>query len=162
MRVTFSLRPVLAAMRGAFVVLVLGLLAACSGGGPAGDARLVLHTAQGDYTFTVEIADTGETRAQGLMFRTELAPDAGMLFDYHQEQMASFWMQNTLIPLDMIFISADGIVRSFHVNARPLDTTSILSGVPVQFVLEIPGGRAREIGLAVGDRVEHVRMGTGG
>ena len=61
------------------------------------------------------------------MFRTELAPDAGMLFDYGEDVMASFWMQNTLIPLDMIFISGDGVVKKVHVNARPLDTTSIPS-----------------------------------
>ncbi len=82
-----------------------------------------LHTAKGDFAFTVEIADTNETRAQGLMFRDHLAADAGMLFDYHQEQQASFWMQNTLIPLDMIFIGADGVVKTIHVNAQPMDPT---------------------------------------
>jgi uncharacterized membrane protein (UPF0127 family) len=87
-----------------------------------------------------------------------LAPDAGMLFDFEREQMTSFWMQNTLIPLDMIFISPDGEVKSVHVNARPLDTTGISSQVPVQFVLEIPGGRSVEIGLTPGDRIEHPRM----
>jgi uncharacterized membrane protein (UPF0127 family) len=124
------------------------------------DERLVLHTARGDFTFTVEIADTDAERARGLMFRTALAPDAGMLFDYHHEQLTAFWMQNTLIPLDMIFISADGVVKTIHVNARPMDTTSIPSEVPVQFVLEIPGGRSTEIGLRPGDRVEHQRIGT--
>jgi uncharacterized membrane protein (UPF0127 family) len=93
------------------------------------------------------------------MFRDHLAPDAGMLFDYGTEQLASFWMQNTLIPLDMIFVGADGVVKTIHVNARPMDTTSIPSGVPVRFVLEIPGGRSQEIGLAVGDRMEHPRVG---
>ncbi len=133
--------------------LVMALLAACSS-----DATLVLRTAKGDFPFTVEIADTDATRARGLMFRTELAPDAGMLFDYHREQLTAFWMQNTLIPLDMIFISADGVVKTIHINARPMDTTSIPSEVPVRFVLEMPGGRSEEIGLAVGDRVEHTRM----
>ncbi len=118
----------------------------------------MLHTAKGDFTFTVEIADTDEARAKGLMFRTELAPDAGMLFDYHSEQQTAFWMQNTLIPLDMIFIGADGVVKTIHVNAKPLDTTSIPSQVPVQFVLEIAGGRSQEIGLAVGDRMDHPRV----
>jgi hypothetical protein len=89
------------------------------------------------------------------MFREELADDAGMLFDFQQEAVVSFWMQNTLIPLDMIFIGSDGIVKSVHVNARPLDTTSISSRYPVRFVLEIPGGRSREIGLEPGDVVEH-------
>ncbi len=149
-----SFRSVLAAVRLALAMLLLSAAAACS----APDNRLVLHTAKGDFPFTVEIADTNESRAQGLMFRTTLAPDAGMLFDYHSEQLASFWMQNTLIPLDMIFIGADGVVKTIHVNARPLDTTTIPSGVPVRFVLEIPGGRSEEIGLKIGDRMEHPRV----
>jgi uncharacterized membrane protein (UPF0127 family) len=139
-----------------FAFLTL-LLAACS----SAESRLVLHTAKGDYPFTIEIADDGAERAKGLMFRDSLAADAGMLFDYKQEQLTAFWMQNTLIPLDMIFIGADGVVKNIHVNAKPLDTTSIPSGVPVRFVLEIPGGRSVEIGLAVGDRMEHPLVATG-
>jgi uncharacterized membrane protein (UPF0127 family) len=123
------------------------------------DGRLVLHTAKGDYTFFVEIADTDKTRAYGLMNRTSLAPDRGMLFDYYREQVANFWMQSTLIPLDMVFIGADGVVKTIHVNARPMDTTTISSEVPVRFVLEIPGGRSVEIGLKPGDRMEHKRVG---
>jgi uncharacterized membrane protein (UPF0127 family) len=128
-------------------------LAACSD-----ENRAVLHTARGDFTFHVEIADTDAERAKGLMFRQELADDAGMLFDFGQERQTSFWMQNTYIPLDMIFISAEGIVKNIHVNARPLDTTAIPSDGPVRFVLEIPGGRSEEIGLAVGDRLENDRV----
>jgi uncharacterized protein len=142
----------------AAAVLIFIALGACSGG----ENRLVLHTAKGDFAFTVEIADDGKERAQGLMFRDRLAPDAGMLFDYFEEQETSFWMQNTLIPLDMIFIGADGVVKNIHVNAKPLDTTGIPSGVPVRFVLEIPGGRSKEIGLAVGDRMEHPRVAPAG
>ena len=142
----------------AAAVLIFIALGACSGG----ENRLVLHTAKGDFAFTVEIADDGKERAQGLMFRDTLAPDAGMLFDYFEEQETSFWMQNTLIPLDMIFIGADGAVKNIHVNAKPLDTTGIPSGVPVRFVLEIPGGRSKEIGLAVGDRMEHPRVAPAG
>jgi uncharacterized membrane protein (UPF0127 family) len=137
-------------------VLALALLAACDQF--AGENVATLHTATGDWRFTVEIADTDSERAQGLMYRQELAPDAGMLFDFEEERPVAFWMQNTLIPLDMIFIAADGTVRSFHERARPLDPTSIPSGAPVRFVLEIPGGRAAEIGLAVGDRLEHPRV----
>jgi len=154
MSIFARLRAVFAAVQLASALLLLSAVAACS----APDNRLVLHTAKGDFSFTVEIADTDESRAQGLMFRTALAPDAGMLFDYHTEKLTSFWMQNTLIPLDMIFIGADGVIKNIHVNARPLDTTSIPSKFPVQFVLEIPGGRSEEIGLAVGDRAEHPRM----
>ena len=126
----------------------------------AQDNELTLHTATGDYRFNVEVVDTPESRAQGLMFRTELADDAGMLFDFKEEREVSFWMQNTLIPLDMIFVGTDGVIDTIHVNARPQDVTSIPSEVPVQFVLEIPGGRSVEIGLKPGDTMEHDRVGT--
>src|SRR5690606_8204278 len=91
-----------AARMALFAPLAL-LLAACSNA----ESRLVLHTDKGEFPFTVEIADDDAERARGLMFRESLAPDAGMLFDYGEERLASFWMQNTLIPLDMIFIGAD-------------------------------------------------------
>ena len=156
MIISGTLRSAFGAVRLALSLCVLVLLTACS----SAESRLVLHTATGEYAFTVEIADTEAERAKGLMFRTSLAPDAGMLFDYHTEQPTAFWMQNTLIPLDMIFIGANGIVKHIHVNAKPMDTTSIPSGGPVQFVLEIPGGRSKEIGLAVGDRMEHPRVGA--
>jgi uncharacterized membrane protein (UPF0127 family) len=151
------LRRPIAAIRalGLLAAVLVGLLplAACSS-----DDRLVAHTATGDYSFTVEVVDTPAARNKGLMFRQSLAKDAGMLFDFKQEQQTAFWMQNTFIPLDMVFIAADGEVRTIHVNAKPHDTTSIPSGVPVQFVLEIPGGRSVEIGLKPGDRIEHPRM----
>lgn len=137
------------------VLAVAVPLAACSDEG-----KLVLHTATGDYSFNVEVVDTPESRAQGLMFRQDLADDAGMLFDFQQEREVSFWMRNTFIPLDMIFVGADGVVKTIHVNARPQDPTSIPSQVPVQFVLEIPGGRSEEIGLKLGDIVEHARVGA--
>ena len=124
----------------------------------ADDTHLTLHTATGDYKFNVEVVDTDAARAQGLMFRTELAEDAGMLFDFKAEREVSFWMRNTFIPLDMIFVGADGIVDTIHVNARPQDPTSIPSNVPVQYVLEIPGGRSVEIGLKPGDTMEHDRI----
>ena len=137
-----------------FAVLV-GMLALA---GCSSDDRLVVHTSTGDYPFTVEVVDTPEGRQQGLMFRQSLDKNAGMLFDFLHEQPAAFWMRNTFIPLDMIFIAADGTVKTIHVNAKPHDPTSIPSEVPVQFVLEIPGGRSVEIGLKPGDRIEHPRM----
>lgn len=124
----------------------------------AAENSLTLTTATGDYNFTVEVVDTPESRAQGLMYVTELADDAGMLFDFKEERPVSFWMRNTFIPLDMIFVGADGIVKNVHVNARPHDPTGIPSDGPVQFVLEIPGGRSVEIGLKAGDRMEHDRV----
>jgi uncharacterized protein len=143
------------AVRLAVAVLVLGVASACSA-----DNVAVLHTAKGDFAFNIEIADTEAAREKGLMFRSSLAPDAGMLFDYFHEQLATFWMQNTLIPLDMVFIAADGTVKTIHPNARPMDTTTIPSEVPVRFVLEIAGGRAAEIGLAVGDKMSQPRVGA--
>jgi len=147
-RLTCSL-PVAAA-------LMLALpLAACSN-----DNQLTIVSGDERHMFNVELVDTPETRAQGLMFRDELAPDAGMLFDFFEERQVAFWMRNTLIPLDMIFIDAEGEIQTIHVNARPLDPTSIPSQVPVRFVLEIPGGRSVELGLEPGDTVEHPRVGT--
>jgi uncharacterized protein len=128
----------------------------------AADERLVVHTATGAHTFNVEVVDTPESRARGLMFRGELAPDAGMLFDFEEERPVSFWMRNTFIPLDIVFIRADGTVANIHVNARPHDTTGIPSAGAVTYVLEIAGGRSEEIGLMVGDRVEHDRIDAAG
>ena len=134
----------------AAAMLAFASLAACSDQG-----KLTLHTATGDHAFHVEVVDTPETRAKGLMFVQDLAENAGLLFDFKEERPVSFWMQNTYIPLDMIFVGADGVVKTVHANARPLDTTSIPSGAPVQFVLEIPGGVAAKIGLQPGDTMQH-------
>jgi uncharacterized membrane protein (UPF0127 family) len=128
-------------------------LAACSD-----DSRLVIQSESGAHAFTVEVVDTAESRAKGLMYVQELADDAGMLFDFEQERLVSFWMRNTFIPLDMIFVGADGEIKNIHVNARPHDESSIPSAAPVQFVLEIPGGRSVELGIEAGDRVEHARI----
>ena len=155
MTIFASLRSAFTVVRLAFVLFLLSAATACSA-----DNRGVFHTAKGDFAFNLEIADTEAQREKGLMFRTELAPDAGMLFDFHSEQQSAFWMQNSLIPLDMIFIAADGTVKTIHVNARPMDTTAIPSVVPVQFVVEIKGGRSEEIGLKVGDKFENPRVGT--
>ena len=135
------------------VLMVAMPLAACSDEG-----KLVLHSSTGDYNFNVDVVDTPELMAKGLMFVQDLADDAGMLFDFKQEKPVSFWMQNTFIPLDMIFVGADGVVKTIHVNARPQDLTSIPSQVPVQFVLEIPGGRTEELGIKPGDTMEHDRV----
>ncbi len=150
-----ALGPVLRRTAASLGVLLVALpLAACSDEG-----ALVLHTDKGAQRVHVEVVDTPELRSKGLMFRQELADDAGMLFDFKEEREVSFWMQNTYIPLDMIFVGSDGLVKTIHVNARPLDVTSIPSEVPVRFVLEIPGGRSTEMGLQPGDRMEHELVG---
>jgi uncharacterized protein len=150
-------RAAISAARLAIFAVMATLLFACSA---PGEETLVLHTATGNYTFHVEIADTPASREKGLMFRTALAPDAGMLFDFHREAQQAFWMQNTYIALDMIFIAEDGTVKTIHQNARPMDTTAIPSGVPVRFVLEIAGGRSAAIGLRAGDKMDQARVGT--
>lgn len=103
----------------------------------------------------VEIADDEAERSQGLMNRDHLARAAGMLFVYPSERPVAFWMRNTLIPLDIIFIDARGKVVGLHANAKPLDETPIPSGVPVRFVLEVNGGLAQRLGITPGAVVSH-------
>jgi uncharacterized membrane protein (UPF0127 family) len=121
---------------------------------------LVIQTAKGPQRFHVELADTDNTRARGMMFRTSMAPDAGTLFDFRQEQLASFWMRNTLLPLDMLFIKADGTILNIHQRAIPHDETGINSAGPVRAVLEINGGTVSRLGIRPGDRVQHAIFGS--
>ncbi|MBD3786404.1 MAG: DUF192 domain-containing protein [Sphingomonadales bacterium] len=117
-------------------------------------ARLAL-TSGGAAQFSIEIADDEAERSQGLMNRDHLARGAGMLFVYPTERPVAFWMRNTLIPLDMIFIDARGAVVHVHANATPHDETPIPSGAPVRFVLEINGGLAQAIGIGPGAVLRH-------
>ncbi len=103
--------------------------------------------------FKVEIADTPSSREQGLMYRKALAPDRGMLFDFKTPQEVAFWMKNTILPLDMVFIAKDGRIVSIARNAVPFDQTPIPSGGPILGVLEINGGVADKEGLEPGDKV---------
>jgi len=112
-------------------------------------------TGSGAITFQVEIADTDAEREYGLMCRDAVAPDRGMLFEFDSARNQAFWMHNTLTPLDIIYVSADGHVVSIARNARPLDESPIPSGAPAKGVLELAGGRAAEIGLLPGDRIVH-------
>jgi uncharacterized protein len=116
---------------------------------------LTIAGASGRHAFQVEVARNDAERAQGLMYRRSLAPDRGMLFDFARVQPISMWMQNTYIPLDMIFIRADGSIARIAENAEPLSTRTIPSGEPVLAVLEVIGGTAARLGVKPGDRVEH-------
>jgi hypothetical protein len=107
----------------------------------------------GVHAFSVEIADTDASREKGLMFRKELPEGQGMLFDFKQDGPVGFWMKNTYIPLDMIFIRGDGRILRIAENTEPLSTRIIPSGAPVRAVLELIGGSARKYGIAPGDRV---------
>lgn len=121
---------------------------------------LSIRSGEATHDFTVEIANTPEAIQQGLMFREDLAPDAGMLFDFGTTRQAGMWMKNTLIPLDMLFIVEDGRVVSIARNAQPGSLRSLSAGVPVRAVLELPGGRAKELGIEPGDVVIHPLFGN--
>jgi uncharacterized membrane protein (UPF0127 family) len=117
---------------------------------------LTLETGQGRYAFKIEDADDDAERETGLMCRTALAPDRGMLFDFRKPtNNVAFWMRNTLIPLDIVYIKPDGRVLSIARNARPLDETPLPAGGQIRGVLELAGGRAAQIGLMPGDKVVH-------
>lgn len=145
-------RTLILALSAAFVSA-----AACAQREAADDAgQLVIVSAQGEHRFTVEIADEDEERRIGLMYRTALADDAGMLFDFRDERkIQSMWMKNTLIPLDMAFIAADGRIINIAAMTTPRSLQSVRSDAPAAAVLEVNGGRLEAIGVKAGDLVRH-------
>jgi uncharacterized membrane protein (UPF0127 family) len=116
---------------------------------------LKLITANAEQTIAVEITESEKEKAYGLMFRTSLAEKTGMLFFYPRPQEITMWMRNTYIPLDMVFIRADGIVHRIAARTEPLSEDIIASQGDVTACLELAGGEAERLGLKVGDRVEH-------
>jgi uncharacterized membrane protein (UPF0127 family) len=118
-------------------------------------STLEIATKSGVHIFQVEMATTDEERERGLMFRRHLPEGQGMLFDFRRDQNVSMWMKNTYIPLDMLFILADGRIAHIAENTEPLSTRIISSGGPVRGVLEVIGGTVRKFGIAVGDQVAH-------
>ena len=102
---------------------------------------------------TVEMAQSVEEQARGLMFRKQLSPNGGMIFPFKNDRIASFWMKNTVIPLDIIFIRRNGSIESIAANTVPYSLDPVQSGEPVAAVLEIAGGRAAELGISPGDKV---------
>jgi uncharacterized membrane protein (UPF0127 family) len=123
-------------------------------------SSLVVVTASREIKFDVELALNEAERARGLMYREKLGPYDGMLFDFYQDAPVSFWMKNTLIPLDMVFIAGDGTIKHIHANATPLSTDAIPSQFPVRAVLEVNGGAARLLGIKPGDKVKHAIFGN--
>jgi len=147
-----------AARRAARLLVVLALLAAGLLMQSAHAMRLEtlkLMTARGTHLIDVEVTETPAEKAQGLMFRTRLADTAGMLFFYDTPQEITMWMRNTYIPLDMVFITADGIVHRIEARTEPLSENIISSRGDVTACLELAGGAAERLGLKPGDRVEH-------
>lgn len=133
-------------------LLALVLLAPASGIA-AGAGTLVLKTETGDHNFTIEVATTLQEQALGLMFRRSLPENAGMLFLYDRPQPVAMWMKNTLIPLDMVFISVDGTVHRIESNTEPFSTAVIPSEGTIAAVLELNAGEADKIRLKRGDKV---------
>ena len=123
---------------------------------PAGldQVPLTISSNGRQHRFTVEVARTPEEQAMGLMYRNSLAPDRGMIFPFESPRPASFWMRNTLIPLDMIFVRQDGSIANIAANTVPYSEEPVTSDGPVAAVLEIPGGRAAELGIKPGDTVK--------
>jgi hypothetical protein len=126
------------------------LAASCASPAP----QVVIRTARGPVAVTVEIAATDAARERGLMYRTALADGHGMLFVFPTAGEHPFWMKNTLIPLDLIFIADDRHIVGIHAAAPPLSTAPITVGAPSRYVLEVPGGFAARRGIALGDAVE--------
>lgn len=123
-------------------------------------APLVIETDEGDHAFMVELADEPSEISRGLMERTEMAPDAGMIFDFGQPREANMWMKNTLLPLDMLFLESDGNIIAIARNTVPGSLRQINPGVPVKGVLELNAGRTEELGIEPGDTVRHAMFGN--
>ena len=138
------------------------LLAALPTARAAGQDTIEIVTRTGVHAFSVELATNAAERAVGLMNRKELPEGRGMLFDFHDDQPVQFWMHNTYIALDMIFIAGDGRVVRVAENAKPMSDDLIPSGRPVRAVLEVIGGTASKFGIAPGDRVTGAFFGKGG
>jgi uncharacterized membrane protein (UPF0127 family) len=138
------------------VALSLLLLPLFAAGLPAQPLQqLEIVSKNGVHVFAVEMAVTPEEQARGLMFRHKLPEGQGMLFDFQQEKPMSFWMKNTYISLDIIFIRGDGRIHRIAENTVPLSEALVSSGAPVRAVLEVVAGTTRKLGIAAGDRVAH-------
>jgi len=124
---------------------------------PVDPAPLTIETAGGERRFSIEIADDDRERSAGLMFRTEMRDDHGMLFVFEQTRRLAFWMKNTPMPLDLVFIGADGRIVAI-LKGEPFSIAPIAPEAPARFVLELKAGTAEKTGIADGDRVRHPRI----
>jgi len=116
---------------------------------------LSITTASGKHDFQVEVMRTDDEQQRGMMFRRSLDDDKGMLFPFPAERIATFWMQNTYVSLDMIFIKSDGSVQRIEKRAEPLSTRTVSSGSPVLAVLELVAGSADRLGIKPGDKITY-------
>ena len=131
------------------------VLALLTGSACAKEPRVVLHTTRGDVPVTVEVVDTPERRNLGLMFRKDLAAEAGMLFVFETSEAHTFWMKNTPLPLDILFIAKDGKIVAIAENTTPFSLKAIPSRVPAERVLEVNAGYVKRNAIEVGDRVTY-------
>lgn len=153
MRDTIRALWVTARMRGALGVMLVWL--ASSAFAQCSDTTVWIKGAFGQARFSVEIADDARERAIGLMDRPSMPVASGMLFIYERPSELSFWMRNTLIELDMLFVDSTGVIQNIHHRAIPLDETPIFGGSDLTHVLEINGGLAKTMGISVGDQLRH-------
>ena len=135
------------------ILTLIASIAACATSDSQSDSMLTITTRDTRYVFTIELARTPEEMERGLMFRDRLQSDHGMLFLFPDEREVSFWMKNTLIPLDLIFADASGRILRIAERAVPLSTELIPSQAPVRAVLEVNGGTAERLHIKVGDRL---------
>lgn len=122
-------------------------------------STVVIDTPRGPVRFQVEVAADSQSQVRGLMYRTRLPANAGMLFDFHNDDFRAFWMKNTPLPLDMLFIRADGTISSIEPDTRPMSEAPITSREPVRAVLEINGGRAAALGIEPGEKAHNAAFG---
>jgi uncharacterized membrane protein (UPF0127 family) len=121
---------------------------------PVDPAPLVAETGKGDVSFKVEVADDEKERSAGLMYRNYLPDDRGMLFVFPQQRQVGFWMKNTPLPLDLVFIDEQGVVQGVG-TGEPFSEAAITPGVPVQYVLELKRGTAARLGIEKGVEIHH-------
>lgn len=143
------------ALFSACLALIFAAGAAAQAPATGGTEPLVITTASGAHSFQVEVMRTPDQRARGLMFRNFMPADRGMLFDFQRVEPVAMWMQNTYLPLDMLFIRADGTIARVTEQTEPLSTRTLPSGEPVLAVLELNAGAAAKIGARPGDKIEH-------
>jgi len=146
-------------MRSLSVALLLLLaIAPASAQSALPTEKIVVDTKAGPRAFTVEIAADAKTRERGLMFRKHMDAGAGMLFDFQEPQLVDFWMENTILPLDMLFVRKDGTIANIAANAVPFSRDTIPSDGAIQVVIEINGGLARKLGIAPGQTVHAAQL----
>lgn len=155
-----SRRGAVARLRFLGLALVWLAVAATASFAAAPLEKLSFETAGGPRVFQIEVAATAQQRQIGLMYRRSLPEDHGMLFDFGRAEEISMWMENTYVSLDMVFVSAAGVVTHIAENTEPLSTRIVSSEGPARYVVELLAGTAKKIGLKPGDKVVHPRVGA--